>query len=117
SHVKVGEEKHSLTPDPEQVHVTFDPVFTDNNTIYFITDYDSDDVYVAKFDLEKKSFSKIVSIEGESIDTMKWDKTNQALYLVTTKGVADVLYRYDLATEQLHELTMPPNIFKSTDAS
>src|SRR5699024_6137690 len=59
SHVKVGEEKHSLTPDPEQVHVTFDPVFTDNNTIYFITDYDSDDVYVAKFDLEKKSFSKI----------------------------------------------------------
>jgi len=142
SHVKVGEEKHSLTPDPEQVHVTFDPVFTDNNTIYFITDYDSDDAYVAKFDLEKKSFSKIVSIEGESIDTMKWDKTNQALYLVTTKGVADVLYRYDLATEQLHELTMPidtltqlhiaksgnlyilgtgatmpPNIFKSTDAS
>ena len=42
SFVKIGEETFHLTPDPKKVHVAFDPVFTDDNTIYFVTDYESD---------------------------------------------------------------------------
>ncbi len=79
--VKVGEEKFNLTPDPEKVHVVFEPVFTDNETIYFVTDYDSDDIYLAKFDLKSKEFTKVLAIEGESIESLKWDKENNAFYL------------------------------------
>lgn len=141
-YVKVDGSDFSLTPDPEKIHVVFDAVFTDNTTIYFVTDYENDYAYLAQFDLKTKEFSKVIDVEGESIDTLHWDKANQTLYLVTTKGVTDKLYRYDLATELLSELTMPvdvltqihiaksgnlyilgtkatqpPNIFKSADAS
>src|SRR5690625_2174393 len=37
-----------LTPDPKKVHVTFSPVFTDEKTVYFITDYEAEFVYLAK---------------------------------------------------------------------
>lgn len=141
-YVKVDGSDYALTPDLEKVHVVFDAVFTDNRTIYFVTDYESDYAYLAQLDLNTKEFSKVIDVEGESIETLHWDKANQTLYLVTTKGVTDKLYRYDLATELLSELTMPvdvlaqihiaksgnlyilgtkatqpPNIFTSTDAS
>ncbi|MEC5425832.1 S9 family peptidase [Virgibacillus sp. C22-A2] len=140
--VKVGEETHSLTPDPDKVHVVFDPVFIDEKTIYFVTDYESEYSYVAKFDLDTKEFSSVVTVEKESVDTLKWDKENKAFYLVTEKGVADVLYRYHLKTHKLEQLktpidvigkvqvtksgslyllgtsaTVPSNIFKSTDGN
>src|SRR5699024_405295 len=72
--VKVDDEMYSLTPDPEKVHVVFDPVFTDNQTVYFTTDYESDYAYLAKFDIATKAFSKVLEIENESIDHLKWDK-------------------------------------------
>ena len=67
--VKIGEETFNITPDPEKVHVAFEPVFTDNETIYFLTDYESDDIYLAKFDLKSKAFSKILAFDGESIQS------------------------------------------------
>ncbi|MRG85737.1 S9 family peptidase [Salinibacillus xinjiangensis] len=105
--VKAGDEEYSLTPDPEKVHVTFDPVFVDEQTIYFVTDYESEYSYVAKFNLETKEFTKVLSIEHESVDTIKWDKANQVLYLVTESGVQDNLYRYSLEPEKLDMVETP----------
>ena len=52
--VKSRRGNFNLTPNPEVVHVIFDPVFTDDETIYFITDYESEYSYVAKFNLATK---------------------------------------------------------------
>jgi len=103
--VKTGEETHYLTPDPDKVHVVFDPVFIDNRTIYFITDYESEYSYVAKFNMDTKEFAQVVKVENESVTTLKWNKTKQSFYLVTEKGVTDVLYTYDLKTGKLEQLS------------
>ncbi|NAO99533.1 alpha/beta fold hydrolase [Halomonas sp. MG34] len=140
--VKVGEEINYLTPDPEKVHVVFDPVFVDENTIYFVTDYESEYSYVAKYEIKEKAFSSVFSIEGESVETLKWHKDSNSFYLATEKGVVDVLYRYDLESDKVETLstpidvidklqvtksgnvyllgrsaTVPPNIFKTTNGS
>ncbi|MFB4169669.1 S9 family peptidase [Virgibacillus sp. JSM 102003] len=110
--VKTGEEQHSLTPDPEKVHVTFDPVFVDEKTIYFVTNYDSEYSYVAEFDLETKEFSSLISIENESVESLKFNKENNALYLATENGVTDELYRYDLGAKSLIKLSAPVDVIE-----
>lgn len=110
--VKLGEETHSLTPDPEKVHVTFDPVFVDENTIYFVTDYDGEYSYVAKFSLDTKAFSSVVTIENESVTTLKWNKNKNALYLVTEDGVTDACYRYDLESKKASKLSTPVDVIE-----
>ena len=99
SFVKIGEETFNLTPDPTKVHVAYDPVFTDDNTIYFVTDYESDHSYIAKFDLTTKSFSKVMEVEGESVQTIKWNKETGVIHFLTIKGVVDKLYRTDVKWE------------------
>ena len=112
--VKIGEETFNITPDPQKVHVALEPIFTDNETIYFVTDYDSDDMYLAKFDLNAKEFSKVIALDGESIQSIKWDKENKAFYLVTVKGVTDVLYRYGLDTGKVENCALPVDIIEQT---
>ena len=107
SFVKIGEEIHYLVPDPEKVHVAGNSVFIDEKTLYFVTDYDSDYTYLAKFDLQDKSFEKVLEIEQESIATIKWTKEAKKFYLITEKGVEDHLYAYTPETEKLEKLTGP----------
>lgn len=110
SFVKVGEETFNLTPDASKVHVAVDPVFTDDNTIHFVTDYESDHTYIAKFDLSTKSFSKVLEVEGESVQTIKFNKDNGEFYFITSKGVVDKLYRYHLEDGKLVESTLPVDV-------
>ncbi|WP_188456750.1 S9 family peptidase [Virgibacillus oceani] len=108
--VKSDGKEHSLTPDPKNVHVTFDPVFVDDTTVYFITNYESEYSYVAKFDLAAKQFTSEVTIDHESVQTLKYDKKHHALYLVTEDGVQDRLYRYDLSDGDLKSLSLPIDV-------
>lgn len=105
--VKLGDETYNLTPDADKVHLAYNPIFTDNKTIYFTTDYESNYAYIAKFDIETKAFSKVLEIENENIDDLKWDKRNNLFYFITTKGVTDKLYSYDLNTGELKGVTIP----------
>ncbi|WP_330949655.1 S9 family peptidase [Virgibacillus sp. MG-45] len=108
--VKVGDETDSLTPDPEKVHVVFDPVFVDNRTIFFVTDYESEYSYVAKYDIETKEFSKVAALEQESVMLLKWHKESGTFYIVTEKGVVDHLYSYGLKEGKLTKLELPVDI-------
>ncbi|RAZ79610.1 S9 family peptidase [Planococcus halotolerans] len=107
SFVKIGDETHNLTPDASQVHIASDPVFTDDNTIYFVTNFDSEYNYVAKFEIETKEFSRVVSIEDESVESLKWHKESETFYITTEKGVSDYLYRADLKMEDPVKLEAP----------
>ncbi|TFJ92380.1 S9 family peptidase [Lentibacillus salicampi] len=110
--VKKGDETYNLTPEPNKVHVTFDPVFVGPNTIYFITDFESEYNYVAKFDLNTLNFSRVLTIEHESIEQLKFNKEKNALFLVTEKGVTDILYRYEMETEKLVKLSAPVDVIE-----
>lgn len=104
-----------LTPDPKKVHVTFSPVFTDEKTVYFITDYEAEFVYLAKFDLENKQFEKVLEIEEQSITNLKWNKHTELFYIVTEKGVKDYLYTFNPKTEELTEIDKPVDIIHQID--
>ncbi|WP_010529109.1 S9 family peptidase [Lentibacillus jeotgali] len=110
--VKQGEETYDLTPDPKRIHVTFDPVFVAPNTVYFITDFESEYNYVAKFDINNQTFSKVLSVEHESVEQLKFSKEKNTLYLVTEKGVTDILYRYEMETEKLVRLSAPVDVIE-----
>ena len=107
SFVKIGDETHNLTPDASQVHVASDPVFTDDNTIYFVTNFDSEYNYVAKFEIDTKEFSRVMAIEDESVESLKWHKESETFYITTEKGVTDYLYRADLKMEDPVKLDSP----------
>ncbi len=107
SFVKIGDETHNLTPDASQVHVASDPVFTDDNTIYFVTNFDSEYNYMAKFEIDTKEFSRVMAIEDESVESLKWHKESETFYITTEKGVTDYLYRADLKMEDPVKLDSP----------
>ncbi|HSI67602.1 MAG TPA: S9 family peptidase, partial [Planococcus sp. (in: firmicutes)] len=110
SFVKLGDEIHNLTPDAAKVHIASSPVFTDDNTIYFVTNYDSEYNYVAKFDIGTKQFSRVLEIDNESVESLKWNKESATFYVATEKGVSDSLYRFDLKTENPEKLDAPVDI-------
>lgn len=112
SYVVKDGEKHYLTPDPDKVHIAHDPIFIDEQTIYFVTDYEHDHSYLAKYDLATKEFSKVLSIEQEGIQSIHWHKDGKTLYLVTDRGVEDHLYRYPLETEELLQLSPPLDVIE-----
>ncbi|ASN03622.1 S9 family peptidase [Virgibacillus necropolis] len=108
--VKDNGQEYSLTPDPEKVHVTFDSVFVDDSTVYFATDYDSEYSYVAKFDITTKQFWSVVTLDNESVKTLKFNKEQQTLYILAENGVQDNLYRYDLTIEHVEKLSLPVDV-------
>lgn len=108
--LKVGNETHNLTPDAEEVHIATDPVFTDDGTIFFVTNYGSEYNYVAKFEIGSKQFSKVLEIKNESVESLKWHKESATFYVTTEKGVADSLYRFDLKAEHSEKLDAPIDI-------
>ena len=105
--IKTDEGIDYLTPDKDHVHVVFNPVFTDEHTVYFVTNYESDYHYMAKYDLTTKEFSKILTIEKESIGSIHWNKKRRAFVVSTESGVKDALYNYSPDDDSLKSLHLP----------
>src|SRR5699024_9775506 len=99
-----------LTPKEEEVHIVYGTSFTDDQTLYFVTNYDAEYDYLAKFDLTTKEFEKVLTIEDESITSIKWDKDRNTFYLITEKGVTDNLYRYELTEAALKKIDTPADV-------
>ncbi|WP_188207483.1 S9 family peptidase [Alkalibacillus aidingensis] len=115
--VTINGEKHYLTPDPKQVHVCGGATFVGEEAIYFVTDFDSNYRYVAKFDLNTKSFKKVLEIENESVGDLKYDKDRQQFFIVTEKGVTDKLYRYDLVNGTLESIEAPVDVIEKVQVA
>ncbi|MET3698257.1 dipeptidyl aminopeptidase/acylaminoacyl peptidase [Bacillus oleivorans] len=99
-----------LTPETAEQHTVSQLVYTSENEIYFLTDYDADLSYLAKFNLETKEFSKVLEVEGEDFSDVKYSKKDNLLYLVGSYGVEDRLYQYDLAGGKLTQLKAPTSV-------
>ncbi|WP_349408515.1 S9 family peptidase [Pseudalkalibacillus sp. SCS-8] len=109
-YVKQGDEEILLTPATEPEHTVSDALFVSENEIYFVTNYDGDFSYLAKFDLETREFQKVLELEKEEFTQMKYDKSTGSLYLVSRKGVQDYLYSFNLSEGELEKLDIPVKV-------
>ncbi|MBP3040078.1 S9 family peptidase [Bacillaceae bacterium Marseille-Q3522] len=100
----------SLTPDPEKVHIVSDALFVNNTTIYFVTNFEKEYSYIAKYDIAKQIFSPVVEVEKEGVISLKWEKNTNSLYFTTENGVQEELYRYALETGELTKLASPVKV-------
>jgi len=99
-----------LTPETDAQHTTGSSVFTTEKDIYFLTDYDHDLTYLAKFDVSTKAFQKVLVIEKEDFSHLVYSKKDQVLYLVGSYGVEDRLYAYDLTTGEWTKRSLPTSV-------
>ena len=107
---KKGDEAIPLTPDPEKAHTVSSAVYTSENHLYFVTDYDEEYAYVAGFDLEKREFAPVVTFEKEAAAHLKWHAPSRTLYVSTVKGVSDKLYAFRVDDQTLDSVPLPVDI-------
>jgi protease II len=100
---------YSLTPETSEQFTVGDGAFVENE-FYFITTFAEDFSYLAKFNLETHEFSKVLSIKKEDFGGVRYDKASNALFILTSKGVDDYLYQYDLTTSDLNKIEMPATL-------
>ena len=106
-YAKVGEEEILLTPPSEKEHTVSFAVLTSPTEVYLVTDYEADFSYLAKFDLETKTFTKVKEIPKEGFTTLIYDKENRILYITAEKGVEDRLYTYHLDEGSWENMVIP----------
>lgn len=111
-YVHVDDESHLLTPETEEQHTTSSPVFISDTEVFFITNYDEDLSYVAKFDVATKEFAPVLKLHKEDFTEIKYAKEENALYLLGSYGVEDRLYRYDLSSGQYEMITAPTSVIE-----
>lgn len=112
-----GEEPLCLTPSPEQVHISGDALFVDNDQVIFATDYESEFSYVARYDIPQQKFEPLCRIDRESIQLLRYHKDSQTLYIVTEKGVEDRLYAYSLDSGELTPIPLPSDIVEQLNVT
>lgn len=109
-YVQMGDERIPITPSTEVVHTVTDGFYYDENTIYFITNYDHEFSYLAKFEIDTRAFSMVQQLENEDFKLIKWHKESDTIYIVTEKGVEDHLYAYSIANRELTAMQMPVDV-------
>ncbi|MEH7237355.1 S9 family peptidase [Bacillus sp. JJ1562] len=108
---KNGKE-YRLTPETDKQHTVSDVLFASESTIYFLTDYDDDFSYLAKYDVNTNQFSKVVSLEMEDFKSIKYNEHTQTIYIVSEKGVEDFLYVFNIQSGELKKLETPTSIIE-----
>ncbi|QCR31270.1 S9 family peptidase [Lysinibacillus sp. SGAir0095] len=110
AYAHVGEEKLLLTPETTEQHTVGEIVYTSETDLYFLTDYDRDLTYLAKFNLSTKEFSVVLQLDQEAFSSLTYSKKNNSLYLVGSYGVEDRLYEYSIEKGQLNSINAPTSV-------
>jgi dipeptidyl aminopeptidase/acylaminoacyl peptidase len=111
--IKLGEEIISLVPDIDEEYTISGVTYLNSATILFNTNYQSDFTYLAKFDIETRSFERLLEKDREEFSQLKVDNERGVAYIVSVKGVVDTLYKYDLQTGEVAELPLPCDVIDS----
>ncbi|RSK26809.1 S9 family peptidase [Bacillus sp. HMF5848] len=105
--IKCGDTIKSLTPPSDKQFTVGDIVFTSNNMVYFTTNFEADFSYLARYNIEQDSFEKVLDLNTEDITMLKYTKDENILYIVACKGVEDILYRFDVTTNEYIKIDTP----------
>lgn len=117
AYAKYGDEDILLTPETEEQHTVSSSVFVSDTLIYLVTNHGADFSYLAKFDIEKKEFTKVVAIEQEDFTDVYFDKSSQSLYVKSEKGVSDALYQVHLKDESIESIDFPARVIEEATVS
>lgn len=110
-------EKIELTPATDKQHTVSDALFVSDSEVYFLTDYDADFSYLAHFDLQSRTFTKVFALEKEGFSSLKLDKQHHRLYLVASRGVEDSLYRYEISNGRWERVDTPVEVIEQMAVS
>ena len=111
-YLHINGESFLLTPETDEQHTTSSAVYISETEIYFITNYNADLSYLAKFDISTKTFSVVLQLEKEDFAGLKFAKSENALYILGSYGVEDRLYRYDLETKKYIPISTPTSVIE-----
>lgn len=111
-YVLIDDEKKLLTPSKEEVHTVSSPLYLDETTIFFITNYGEEFSYIASYDLSTGTFQPVYKRENESVSALKWNKELQTLYFTTEKGVTDFLYTMTLHDKHVKKIDIPTDVIE-----
>ncbi|WP_223068080.1 S9 family peptidase [Paenibacillus caui] len=112
--VQAGDEQIALSPDPERVQVNQNFIFTDNDTIIFTTDFDSEYAYVMQYSLASREFSIVCQIAGEVVGPLEWHKEPGTLYFWTEKGTEQRMYVKPSGTGEAKPIDLPVDVVEQT---
>ncbi|MFC4323153.1 S9 family peptidase [Litchfieldia salsa] len=112
AHVVVDGQEYLLTPQTDKQHTTSSVIFVSDTELFLLTDYNEDFSYLAKFDLQTKTFTKVISFEQEDFQSIKYNKEQQSIYIVSSRGVEDFLYKYSLIDEEVTKLDTPVSVIQ-----
>lgn len=112
AYVQTDVEDVLLTPPTDKQHTVSDLIYTSEGEIYFLTNYDDDLSYLAKFDIQSKQFKKVLQLEKEDFTKIYYSKEEHALYIVGSYGVEDRLYRYTVADGENEIIEIPVDIIE-----
>lgn len=113
AYVHINGDEFSLTPDPTKVHTVSDAVYTSNDIVYFLTNYENDFSYLATFHLKDKTFNKVLTLPNEDMKELVYHQASNCLYLVTEKGVEDRLYEFRIDNQEYKKLSQPTAVIES----
>ncbi|WP_079508893.1 S9 family peptidase [Mesobacillus jeotgali] len=102
---------YSLTPETNEQFTVGEGVFV-GNEYYFVTTFGEDFDYLAKYNLDTHEFTKVLSIDKEEFSAIRFDKSSNCLYFVTSRGVEDHLYKYNLTSGSYNNLNLPASIIQ-----
>ncbi|MFC0273099.1 S9 family peptidase [Metabacillus herbersteinensis] len=110
AYVKVGDQDILLTPSTLPEHTVSSTAYVSETEIYLLTNYKEDYSYLAKFDMEKSEFVKVLNLENEDFVNLEYDKGSSSLYITSENGVKDNLYKYNLSDSTIKKIELPTTI-------
>lgn len=99
-----------LTPQTDKQHTVSNAIFTGSSSIYLLTDYEDDKSYLAHYDMDTQTFTKVTEDESLDLNSMFYDKKGNHLYLVSSNGVEDTFYSFCLESKELKQEEIPVDI-------
>lgn len=111
--LKVEDEFIPLLPEDAKPPYTISgTTITNSNMIYFVTDYQSEQAYLVRYDLASRQSETVLSFIDESITEVSWHEESETFILATTAGVTDNLYRFNPETREVEELVSPVHVLQ-----
>jgi hypothetical protein len=112
AYVRKDGEDIRITPPTAEEHTVSHGIFVSEQDIYMITNYEEDFSYLAHFNLESRIFTKVKGFAGEELLYSKVDKEHELLYLVSSRGVRDNLYQYNIRTKEIQNMKTPVSVIE-----
>ncbi|MBO7746225.1 S9 family peptidase [Paenibacillus sp. MWE-103] len=108
--VLAGGEETVVSPSPERVQVSHDFLFTDNDTLVYVTDVNRDFAYVMAYNLATRAYETVCEFDGEAVSGVKWHQASGMLYVWTERGTEHRMYAKPLAGGEAVAIPLPVDV-------